>query len=93
MNWVEILTLRHAIENASNESVTDEEILAMLRGQGGSAPQLRALFEDSSLRAITRAGAAAGVGLDTILAAYATARETVAAVNPELDEALGLAAS
>ncbi len=88
MNRVEILALRHAIENASNEPVTDEGILAMLRGRGGSAPQLRALFEDSSLRAIARAGVATGLGLDTILAAYAKARETAAAVNPELDEAL-----
>lgn len=88
MSGIELLALRFAIENASNEPVTDEGILAMLQGQGGSAPQLRALFEDSSLRAITRAGAAAGVRLDTILAAYATARETVVVVNPELDEAL-----
>lgn len=88
MSGIEILALRHAIENASNEPVTDEGILAMLHGRGGSAPQRRALFEDTSLLAIARAGAAAGVGLDTILAAYAAARDSIAAVNPELDEAL-----
>ena len=83
-----LLALRHAVENASNEPVTDETIRAMLRGLGGSVAQKRALFEDVSLRALVRAGVAAGVRPETILAAYAAARLTVAAANSELDAAL-----
>ena len=85
---IALLGLRHAIENASRDPVTDEAVIAMLRGEGGSGSQLRALFEDNSLAMLARGGAAAGIGLPTILAAYARARDTALAVNRELDEAL-----
>ena len=83
-----LLAIRHAVENASNEPVTDDTLRAMLRGLGGSVAQRRALFEDTSLRTLVRAGVAAGVRPETILAAYAAARLTVAAANSELDNAL-----
>ena len=83
-----LLAIRHAVENASNEPVTDDTLRAMLRGLGGSVAQKRALFEDASLRTLARAGVAAGVGLETILTSYAAARLSAAAMNLELDEAL-----
>lgn len=83
-----MLALRNAVENASNEAIGDDEIAAILRGDGARAHQVRALFEDCSLAALARAGAAQGIGLHTILAAYAAAKESAFAVNRELDEAL-----
>ena len=83
-----MLILRHAVENASIEPITDAGIRAILRGQGGSASHLRAIFGDASLGAILAAGAAAGIGRQTILDAYRAARDTAAAANPELDAAL-----
>ncbi len=83
-----MLAIRHAAENASNEPITDAGIMAILRGEGGSASHMRAVFGDVSLQSISKAGAACGIPLPTILEAYRIARRTVAAANPELDEAL-----
>lgn len=83
-----LLAVRHAIENVSNQPITDAEIVAILRGAGGSGSQLRAAFGDVSLQAIAGAGASCGIRLDTILAAYRAAKQIAAAANPELDEAL-----
>jgi hypothetical protein len=83
-----MLIIRHAVENASNEPITDAGILAILRGNGGTPSHLRAVFGDVSLAAISRAGAAGGITFQTIFDAYRVARESVAAANPELDEAL-----
>jgi hypothetical protein len=63
-------------------------IMAILRGSGGTQSQLRAVFGDVSLAAILRAGAAGGIPFRAILDAYQAARESAAAANPELDEAL-----
>ena len=83
-----MLAIRHAVENASNERITDSGIMAILRGAEGAPSHVRAVFGDVSLRAIASAGASGGVPLQTILAAYRMARQTAAAANPELDDAL-----
>lgn len=83
-----LLAVRNAVENASTEPISNEEILAILRGEGGRGSHLRAVFGDVSLRGLARAGAAYGIPAATILAAYAAARTSAAAVNPELDRAL-----
>ena len=83
-----LLTLRHAAENAAIDPISDEGIVAVLRGEGGQGSHLRAIFGDVSLQALVAAGASRGISLDTILAAYAAARATAAAANPELDAAL-----
>ncbi|MBS0641011.1 MAG: hypothetical protein U1E70_20440 [Acetobacteraceae bacterium] len=83
-----MMILRHAVENASVDPVTDAAILAILRGEGGNSSHLRALFGDASLSAILAAGAGAGINRSTILDAYRSARATAAAANPELDAAL-----
>ena len=80
--------LRHAAENAGNDPISDENLVAILRGEGGTGSQLRAVFGDASLQALAEAGASRGVPLATILAAYAAARASAAAANTELDEAL-----
>ena len=83
-----LLIIRHAVENASIGPIDDAGILAILRGMGGHSSHLMAVFGDASLQAIYAAGAGAGIGPETILAAYAEARRTAAAANPELDAAL-----
>jgi hypothetical protein len=83
-----MIALRHAVENASNEPITNGGIIAILRGAEGTGSHLRAIFGDASLQALTSAGASQGVALRTILAAYAAAKATAAAANPELDVAL-----
>jgi hypothetical protein len=83
-----MIALRHAVENASNEPITDDGIIAILRGAGGIGSHQRAIFGDASLQALTRAGASQGVPLHIILAAYTAAKATAAAANPELDKAL-----
>ena len=83
-----LLTIRQAVENASTDPITDEAIIGMLRGEGASGAHLAALFGDVPLQALARAGRAAGIGLGTILAAYAEARRVSLARNPELDAAL-----
>ncbi len=83
-----MIALRHAVENASNDPITDSGIVAILSGSGGSGSHLRAVFGDASLRALADAGASRGVSLDTILAAYAAAKASAAAANPELDAAM-----
>ena len=67
---------------------TDEGLAAILRGEGDTGSHLRAVFGDTSLQALADAGASQGVPLGTILAAYAAARTSAAAANPELDAAL-----
>jgi hypothetical protein len=84
----DLLALRNAAENASNEPITDAQIVDILRGACGSGSHMRAIFGDVSLRGLSRAGAASGVDLSTILAAYQAAKSSVAAANPELDAAL-----
>ena len=83
-----MIALRHAVENASNDPITDSGILAILSGSGGSGSHLRAVFGDASLHALVDAGAFGGVSLNTILTAYAAAKASAAAANPELDAAL-----
>jgi hypothetical protein len=83
-----MIALRHAVENASDEPITDDGIVAILRGAGGIGSHLRAIFGDASLQALSKAGASQGVPFQTILAAYAAAKATAAAANPELDRAL-----
>ena len=83
-----LLGPRNAIENASTDPVTDAAIVGMLRCEGGTGSQRRALFEDCSLRALARAGAAFGIGVPMILAAYAAARDRDGAANPDLERVL-----
>lgn len=83
-----MLALRNAVENASNEPIDDDGIAAILRGEGARAHQVRAVFEDSSLGAIARAGASRGIALNATLASYAAAKVSANAMNPELDKAL-----
>ena len=83
-----VLVLRHAVENASSAPVTDDDIAAILRGHGGRASHVRAIFEDASLATIAAAARSNGIGLPTVLAAYVRAKLDHAAANPELDEAL-----
>lgn len=81
-------TLHNAAENASTSPVTDAAIVGILRDEGGNASHVRAVFGDASLAVLALAGRSNGIDLETILAAYATARRTVATANPELNEAL-----
>ncbi len=83
-----MIAVRHAVENASTQPITDDEIVAILRGGGGSGTHLRAIFGDASLQALASAGRSHGVPLATILAAYAAAKATAAAANPEPDAEL-----
>jgi hypothetical protein len=83
-----MLAIRHAAENASSESITDDAILAILRGEGGLTSHVLAVFGDVSLGALLKAGASHGIPRDTILDAYKAAKIRVAAANPDLDEAL-----
>jgi hypothetical protein len=83
-----MLAIRHAVENASNEPITDAGIMAILRGDSGVPSHLRAVFGDVSLASILSAGAAGGIPRQTILNAYRAARDSAAAANPELDAAL-----
>ncbi len=83
-----MLAIKHAVENASNQPITEAEIIAVLQGAGGNPSHVRAIFGDVSLQAIASVGASAGTDLATILDAYRAAREAVAAANPELDAAL-----
>ena len=80
-----LLTIRNAVENASTVPITDEQIVAMLAGGDGCVSHLQAIFGDVTLQALSRAGAAHGIALGTILDAYARAKETALAANPELD--------
>lgn len=80
--------LLNVVENASNAPVTPAMVLAILRGEGGHPSHLRAVFGDASLPLLERAGAAAGIELADILAAYGEAKRIAAAANPELDRAL-----
>ncbi len=79
--------LRHTVENTAARAIDDAGIIAILRGEGGDEAQLRAVFEDNSLHALARAGAAHGIPLATILRAYTSAREH-SLCNPELDRLL-----
>lgn len=81
-------TICNAVENACREPVTNEGILAILRGEGGAPAHVHTVFGDVSLRALEGAGAAAGIGMATILRAYQAARDGYAAANPELDALL-----
>lgn len=83
-----MLVIRHAVENVSREPVTDDDIIAILRGEGGRGSHLRAVFGDVSLQSIAAAGAAAGIPLRDVLAAYQAAKATALAANPELDAAI-----
>jgi hypothetical protein len=83
-----MLAIRHAVGNASQEPITDAGIMAILRGGGGVPSHLRAVFGDVSLASILNVGASAGISRRTILDAYRTARDSVAAANPDLDAAL-----
>ena len=83
-----LATIRSAVENSCRNPVTDAGILAILRGEGGSPAHLHAVFGDVSLRALEGAGAAAGIGVATILRAYEAARDAAAVANPELDALL-----
>jgi len=83
-----MVVLRHAVENASDELITDDGIIAILSGADGNGSHMRAIFGDASLHAIADAGASRGVPFATILAAYAAARATAAVANPEMDAAL-----
>lgn len=83
-----LATIRHAVENASVDAITDAGILAILRGEGGSPAHLHAVFGDVSLRALEGAGAAAGISLAVILRSYRAARVSAGAANPELDAML-----
>ena len=83
-----LLAIHHAVENVSTNPITDAGILAILRGEGGSPAHLHAVFGDVSLRALEGAGAAAGIGLATILRSYEAARDGAAVANPELDALL-----
>jgi hypothetical protein len=51
-----VLAIRHAVENASQEPITDAGIMAILRG-GGVPSHLRAVFGDVSLASILNVGA------------------------------------
>jgi hypothetical protein len=83
-----LLALLNAVRNGSVVPVTPDEIIRVLSGAGGDPSHMRALFGDVSMAALDRAAAAHGIPLDTVLDAYADARTTVAAANPELDAAL-----
>ena len=83
-----LLTIRNAVENASTVPVTDEQIVAMLAGADGCVSHLQAIFGDVTLQTLSRAGAAHGIALRTILAAYSRAKDTALAANPELDQHL-----
>lgn len=82
-----LLALRNAVENASQDPVQDQHLVAILRGHGATGPQRRALFGDVSVQGLLRAAAAHGIDRPTLLAAYAEAKRTDAAANPELDAA------
>ena len=71
-----LLTIRNAVENASDRPITAAQIVAILRGAGGTGSQMRAVFGDVSLAALARAGTACGVEVAAILAAYRIAKET-----------------
>ncbi len=83
-----LLAIRHAVENASHQPITDAGIMAILRGEGGAPSHLRAVFGDVSLASIVSVGASGGISRRTILDAYRMARDSAAAANPELDAAL-----
>ena len=53
----DLIILRHAAENASNEPISDAGLVAILRGEGGAGSHVRAVFGDVSLQALARAGA------------------------------------
>ena len=83
-----LLAIRNAVENASVEPITDAQIVAILRGGEGCGSHLRAVFGDVSLQGLSKAAAAYGIPLRTILGAYRRARDTAAAANGELDREL-----
>jgi hypothetical protein len=51
-----LATIRHAVETASVDAITDAGILGILRGKGGSLKHLYAVFGDVSLRALEGPG-------------------------------------
>jgi hypothetical protein len=55
-----VIALRHAVENASDEPIADDGIIAIPRGAGGTGSHLRAIFGDASLQVLARAGASRG---------------------------------
>ncbi len=55
-----LATIRHAVETASVDAITDAGILAILRGEGGSLKHLYAVFGDVSLRALEGPGEGPG---------------------------------
>ena len=67
------MILRHAVENASVDPVTDAAILAILRGEGGNSSHLRVLFGDVLFSAILAAG-----GPDNVV---------VTVANPDIETA------
>lgn len=85
----EVRKALYAIRNASRESVTADDVEVMLRTGRGRPTHLQALFGDLSAARLMAAGAALGIGPQTIIAAYQTAKGTVDAVSFELD-ALGI---
>lgn len=60
-----LLFIRHAVENASSEPITDDGIIAILRGEGGTGSHLRAVFGDVSLHVLASAGPSGGVTAST----------------------------
>lgn len=83
-----MLTLRNTAENASTEPITDAQIVAILRGEGGHRSHVLAIFGDAWLSTLARDGRSNGIELENILAAYAAARSDHGAYNRELEEAL-----
>ena len=83
-----LLTIRHAVENGSIHPITDAGILAILGGATATPSHLAALFGDVPRQVLARAGRAAGIPWETILAAYVAAKGTSLAHNTELEAAL-----
>ncbi len=81
-------TLRSAAENASTEPITDAQIVAILRSEGGLRSHALAIFGDAWLSSLAQAGRSNGIDLGTILTAYAAAKRDHAAYNRELEEML-----
>ena len=87
-NPPEFQTIVNAVANTRAPPITAAEIIAILKGEGGRAPHVKTLFSDVTLAGLERAGASVGIDRATILEAYRVAKDTVAAANPTLDEAL-----
>jgi len=75
----------NALHNASEESISQNDLVNILKTDDGVPHLVRTLFEDCSLESLDSMGAAAGLTSKQIVSAYRTAKALHKVKNADLE--------